>query len=82
MRTKIATITRAWLPAVTDESLNITLSGNPSALPLIRSRKLRAMAVAGNEHLPILADAAYFAATGVPDFYSPRYFALVVPAAT
>ncbi len=35
MRTKIATITRAWLPAVTDESLNLTVSGNPSTLPLM-----------------------------------------------
>ncbi len=70
------------LPAVMGGQIDFAMSGIPPSLPLIRSGKLRVLAVPGRERMPLLPDVPTFAEGGVPNFNSRSWFAFAVPAAT
>src|SRR5690606_28457636 len=51
-----------------------------SALPLIKSGKLRALAVAHGKRVPALAEVHTFAEAGMPGFEAATWFGLLAPA--
>jgi tripartite-type tricarboxylate transporter receptor subunit TctC len=54
----------------------------PSALPHIRSGKLRALGVAGARRSPLLPELPVISENGVPGYESSVWFGVVVPAGT
>ncbi|MBA2960944.1 MULTISPECIES: Bug family tripartite tricarboxylate transporter substrate binding protein [Ramlibacter] len=58
------------------------LSSIPSALPLIRSSKLRPIAVSSNQRSPSLPDVPTIAEQGYPGFNAGTWYGLFVPANT
>jgi tripartite-type tricarboxylate transporter receptor subunit TctC len=88
---KAAGITLVHVPykgatgAVTDTIAGRTammLSSIPSALPLIRSGKLRAIAVSSDHRSPSLPDVPTIAEQGYPGFNAGTWYGLFVPANT
>lgn len=72
-------------PAVADligGQVNIMFDNIPSALPHIRSGKLRAIATTGAKRAPALPDLPTIAEAGVPGYESGVWFGLAVPAGT
>ena len=72
-------------PAVTDllgGQVMMMFDNIPSALPHIKSGKLRALAVTGAKRDPLLPDVPTVAEAGVPGYESGVWFGLAVPAAT
>lgn len=72
-------------PAVADligGQVNIMFDNIPSALPHIRSGKLRAIATTGAKRAAALPDLPTIAEAGVPGYESGVWFGLVVPAGT
>lgn len=75
---------RGVAPMLTDVmggTLPIAMADVPASLPLVRSGKVRAIAVSGSERSPALPDVPTFAESGVP-FRTDSWFALFVPAKT
>jgi tripartite-type tricarboxylate transporter receptor subunit TctC len=60
----------------------LMLSSIPSALPLIRSNKLRAIAVSSDQRSPSLPDVPTIAEQGYPGFNAGTWYGLFVPANT
>ena len=72
-------------PAVTDllgGQVMMMFDNIPSALPHIKSGKLRALAVTGAKRDPLLPDVPTVAEAGVPGYESGVWFGLAVPAGT
>jgi len=70
-------------PAFTDlmgGQVQMMLATITSALPLIESGKLRALAVANDKRVPALAKVPTFAEAGMPDFQAATWFGLLAPA--
>jgi tripartite-type tricarboxylate transporter receptor subunit TctC len=72
-------------PAVADlmgGQVQIMFDNIPSALPHIKSGKLKALATTGAKRAPSLPDLPTIAEAGVPGYESGVWFGLVVPAGT
>jgi tripartite-type tricarboxylate transporter receptor subunit TctC len=72
-------------PAITDllaGQTNMMFDNIPSALPHIKSGKLRALATTGAKRDPALPDLPTVAEAGVPGYESGVWFGIMVPAAT
>jgi tripartite-type tricarboxylate transporter receptor subunit TctC len=72
-------------PAVTDllgGTVSMMFDNIPSALPHIKSGKLRALATTGAKRDPALPDLPTVAEAGVPGYESGVWFGLMVPAGT
>ncbi len=72
-------------PAVTDllaGQVSMMFDNIPSALPHIKSGKLRALATTGAKRDPALPDLPTIAEAGVPGYESGVWFGLMVPAGT
>ena len=72
-------------PAITDliaGQTNMMFDNIPSALPHIKSGKLRALATTGAKRDPALPDLPTMQEAGVPGYESGVWFGLMVPAAT
>ena len=72
-------------PAVTDllaGQVQMMFDNIPSALPHIKSGKLRALATTGAKRDPALPDLPTIAEAGVPGYESGVWFGLMVPAGT
>ena len=72
-------------PAITDllgGQVDVLFSPINSALPHIRSGKLRALAVATDQRVPSLPDVPTLAETGVPGYKSEIWIGLFAPART
>src|SRR5690606_22677083 len=75
---------RGDAPAFTDlvgGQVQMMLATITSALPLIESGKLRALAVAHNKRVPALAQVPTFSEAGMPGFEAATWFGLLAPAA-
>jgi Uncharacterized protein conserved in bacteria len=75
---------RGDAPAFTDLAggqVQMMLATITSALPLIESGKLRALAVAHNKRVPALAQVPTFSEAGMPGFEAATWFGLLAPAA-
>jgi len=76
---------RGSAPAVTDllaGQVKVMFDNIPSALPHIRSGKLRPLGVTGTARHAQLADVPTIAEAGVPGYEAAVWFGLSVPAAT
>ncbi|MBV7481922.1 tripartite tricarboxylate transporter substrate binding protein [Bordetella sp. BOR01] len=74
---------RGDAPAFTDLAggqVQMMLATITSALPLIESGKLRALAVAHNKRVPALAKVPTFSEAGMPGFEAATWFGLLAPA--
>jgi tripartite-type tricarboxylate transporter receptor subunit TctC len=72
-------------PAVTDllgGTVSMMFDNIPSALPHIKSGKLKALATTGAKRDPALPDLPTIAEAGVPGYESGVWFGLMVPAGT
>ena len=73
--------TQVGLVAVMNGQTNYYFS-DPSALPLIRSGKLRALAVTTMKRTPILPDVPTVHESGLPNYEYTNWYGFVVPAKT
>jgi tripartite-type tricarboxylate transporter receptor subunit TctC len=62
--------------------VDIFFASLPAALPLIRSGKLRALAVTSSQRAPLLAEVPTVAESGLNDFEATVWYGVVAPAAT
>lgn len=69
------------LPAIVGGQIQLALSGIAPALPLVRSGKLKAIAMAAAQRLQTMPEVPTFAESGLP-FESRGWYGLVVPAGT
>ncbi|RZS84692.1 Bug family tripartite tricarboxylate transporter substrate binding protein [Pigmentiphaga kullae] len=72
-------------PAMTDligGRLQMMFDTAPSALPQIKGRKVRALAVTGKSRLADLPDVPTFAEAGLPAFDAPAWYGMLAPAGT
>jgi len=72
-------------PALTDllgGFVDLMFDNFPTALPLVRSGKLKAFAVTTAQRSPLLPDVPTLAEAGVPGFEAYAWFGFVAPAAT
>jgi tripartite-type tricarboxylate transporter receptor subunit TctC len=72
----------AGLAAVMGDQVDIAFAGIATALPLVRSGRLRALATAGAQRLPALADVPTIAEVGFPGFQQNEWYGVVAPAGT
>ena len=72
----------AGLAAVMGEQVDIAFAGVATALPLVRSGKLRALATAGARRLPALPDLATIAESGFSGYQLNEWYGVVAPART
>ena len=70
------------IPALLSGTVHFALDNVSSYLPMLRSGKVRALAVTSAEHWPTLPDVPTMAEAGVPDFFVTSWGAFVMPAAT
>lgn len=72
-------------PAITDligGQLQMMMSPFPTALPHVKSGRLRAIAVTGAERSPVVPNIPTVAESGLPGYAAASWFALLAPAAT
>jgi len=72
-------------PAITDllgGQVNLMFDNLPSALPHIKTGKLRALGVTSSKRAPALPDAPTIAEAGVPGFEATSWFGVFAPAGT
>jgi len=62
--------------------VNIMFAGVSSVLPHIQSGKVRAIAIAGPQRLPVLPDVPTVSESGYPNFDVTSWYGLVAPAGT
>jgi len=62
--------------------VQIMLNGTPNGVPLAKSGKLRALAVAGARRSPLAPDLPTIAESGLPDYEMSGWFGTVAPAGT
>lgn len=62
--------------------VNMVFELLPTAVPLIRSGKVRALAYAGVRRSPLLAEVPSFAESGLPGYESTVWFGVVAPVGT
>ena len=62
--------------------VDVMVASLPSAIPLIKAGKLKALAVTGHERVPALPNVMGAAESGFPDFEAKGWYGLAVPAAT
>jgi tripartite-type tricarboxylate transporter receptor subunit TctC len=72
----------AGLAAVMGEQVDIAFSGVATALPLVRSGKLRALGTAGARRLPALPDLPTIAELGFAGYQLNEWYGVVAPAGT
>jgi tripartite-type tricarboxylate transporter receptor subunit TctC len=72
----------AGLAAVMGDQVDIAFAGIATALPLVRSGRLRALATAGAQRLPALPDVPTIAEVGFPGFQQNEWYGVVAPAGT
>jgi tripartite-type tricarboxylate transporter receptor subunit TctC len=68
--------------AAASGQIDMSFSGVPPALQMVKSGKIRALAIAAPQRSPVLPDVPTFAEAGVPGFESKAWFGLVAPAGT
>jgi len=76
---------RGTAPSVTDViagQVNCTFTGAPAVLPLVKSRRLRALAVSSSRRLAAVPDVPTVAESGYPGFEADQWYGLVAPAGT
>jgi tripartite-type tricarboxylate transporter receptor subunit TctC len=74
---------RGSAPALADLAsgqVQATFDNFPSSLPMVRSGRIRALAITGTERNPALPDLPTFAEAGVPGFDVQAWYGLVGPA--
>jgi len=72
----------AGLAAVMGEQVDVAFAGIATALPLLRSGRLRALATAGARRLPALPDVPTVAELGFAGYQQNEWYGVVAPAAT
>ncbi len=72
----------AGLAAVMGEQVDIAFAGIATALPLIKSGKLRALGTAGARHLPAFPDLPTIAELGFAGYHLNEWYGVVAPAGT
>jgi tripartite-type tricarboxylate transporter receptor subunit TctC len=70
------------MPDLVGGHVPMFFSGMPPAVPHVRAKKLRALAVTSTKRSPAVADVPTMAEAGVPDFIFTNWFAYFVPAGT
>ena len=76
---------RGSAPALADlmaGQIQVMFDNMPSALPLARSGRLRALAVTTAKRAPALPDVPTLAESGLPGYETSAWFGIMVPAAT
>ena len=76
---------RGTAASVTDViagQVTCTFTGAPAVLPLVKSGRLRALAVSSSQRLPIAPDVPTVAESGYPGFEADQWYGLVAPAGT
>jgi tripartite-type tricarboxylate transporter receptor subunit TctC len=70
------------MPDLVGGHVPMFFSGMPPAVPHVRAKKLRALAVTSTKRSPAVADVPTMAEAGVSDFIFTNWFAYFVPAGT
>jgi len=70
------------MPDLVGGHVPMFFSGMPPAVPHVRAKKLRALAVTSAKRSPAVADVPTMTEAGVPDFIFTNWFAYFVPAGT
>ena len=76
---------RGTAPSVTDViagQVSCTFTGAPAVLPLVKSGRLRALAVSSSRRLAAVPDVPTVAESGYPGFEADQWYGLVAPAGT
>jgi tripartite-type tricarboxylate transporter receptor subunit TctC len=68
------------IPATLGGQVQLTYSGIPSAMPHVKSGRLKALAIGGVRRSPLAPEVPTFAEQGYPDVNSHAWFGLFVPA--
>ena len=62
--------------------IDVMVASLPSAIPLVKAGKLKALAVTGNKRVEALPDVKGAAESGFPEFEAKGWYGIAVPAAT
>jgi tripartite-type tricarboxylate transporter receptor subunit TctC len=62
--------------------IDVMVASLPSAIPLVKAGKLKALAVTGNQRVTALPEVKGAAESGFPEFEAKGWYGLAVPAAT